>query len=331
MNRFEWSNATTVAEVVGQIGEKAAIKAGGVDLMDLLKENLAAPARLVNLRTVPGLDGIAERGGQGLRIGPMATLAQIAADPLVRRRYRALADAAGHAATPQIRNMATAGGNLLQRPRCWYFRSESFHCLKKGGSTCFAQNGENAYHAIFGNQRCAIVHPSATAVALVALGATLEITGAAGARPVLLESFFVTPEADVLRENTLAPGELITAIDVPAPSAGASSAYTKQGAKESFDWPLVEVAVALERAGDRVTRASIVLGAAAPVPHRARAAEKALIGQTVSEEIARAAAAAALQGATPLAQNAYKLPMFEAIVRRTILAAANPGAEGRGQ
>ena len=222
MNRFEWTNATTVAGVIAQLGEKAVIKAGGVDQMDLLKENLATPARLVNLRTVPGLDGITEREGSGLRIGPMMTLARVAADPLVRRRYRALADAAGHAATPQIRNMATLGGNLLQRPRCWYFRSESFQCLKKGGTQCFAQDGENAYHAIFGNQRCAIVHPSATAVALVALGATLELTSAAGARAVLLESFFVTPEVDILRENTLAPGEMITAIDVPAPAAGAS-------------------------------------------------------------------------------------------------------------
>lgn len=324
MERLAWTNAASVDEVVAQLGPKVVIKAGGVDLMDLLKEGLAAPERLVNIRTVRGLDRIAA-GGEGLRVGPMVTLAQIAADGAVQKRYRALADAAGHAATPQIRNMATVGGNLLQRPRCWYFRSASFECLKKGGSRCFAREGENAYHAIFGNGRCAIVHPSATAVALVALGGKVELRGPKGTREVLLESFFVAPETDVLRENALGEGEMITEIRVPTPAAGASSAYTKQGEKESFDWPVAEVAVVLEQEGGKCSRASVVLGAAAPVPYRARAAEAALVGKAVDEGTARAAAKAAMQGATPLAQNGYKVPMFEAIVRRTILAAAGEG------
>ena len=326
MNRLEWTNATTVAEVVAQLGPRVAVKAGGVDLMDLMKENLVAPTRLVNLRSVPGLDRVSDSREHGLRVGPLVTLARLSAEPIVRERYRALADAAGHAATPQIRNMATAGGNLLQRPRCWYFRSEHFHCKRKGGARCFAIDGENAYHAVFDNGTCAIVHPSALAVALVALGARLELTGPSGAREVPLESFFVTPEQDVTRENTLGANDVVTDIRVPAPAASASSAYTKQGEKESFDWPIAEVAVVLERSGgvsDTCKRASIVLGAAAPTPWRARAAEALLVGRVVDEPSARAAAKAALQGATPLAGNAYKLPVFEAIIRRTILAAAS--------
>jgi xanthine dehydrogenase YagS FAD-binding subunit len=286
----------------------------------LLKERLIEPRRLVNLRAVPGLDKITE-SPEGMRIGPLVTLARLADDPAVNGRYRALALAAGHAATPQIRNMATVGGNLLQRPRCWYFRSESFTCKKKGGARCFAIEGENAYHAILGNKNCAAVHPSAAAVALVALGGKLALVSPQGSREVPLAAFFVAPETDVRRENVIGEREIITEIMIPAPPQGASSAYIKQGEKESYDWPLAEVAVVLEREGNVCKRASIVLGAAAPVPYRARAAEAALAGKTIDDDIARKAAKAALEGATPLSQNAYKLKIFEAIVRRTILAA----------
>jgi xanthine dehydrogenase YagS FAD-binding subunit len=321
MNRFEWVNPTSIEQAVDLLGSGAALKAGGVDLMDLLKERLIEPKRLVNLRAVPGLDRI-ESGPEGLRLGPLVTLARLADDPAVNGgSYRALAQAAGHAATPQIRNVATVGGNLLQRPRCWYFRSEAFECRKKGGSRCFAIEGENAYHAVMGNKTCAAVHPSAAAVALVALGARLELISPEGRREVALESFFVAPEADVRRENALGEREIMSKIVVPPPPAGARSAYMKQGEKESYDWPLAEVAVFLEADGGRCKRASIVLGAAAPVPYRARAAEAQLSGKTIDEATAREAAKAALSGATPLSQNAYKLKIFEAVVRRTILAA----------
>ncbi|HEY0408283.1 MAG TPA: FAD binding domain-containing protein [Pyrinomonadaceae bacterium] len=328
MNRFEWSEAMSVGEAVAQLNgtTTAVVKAGGVDLLDRLKEGLDAPQRLVNIRNLKGLDRIHDDAKTGLQLGPLVTLAQVDADPTIRRRYAALAAAAGHAATPQIRNMATVGGNLLQRPRCWYFRSEQFHCRKKGGERCFAIEGENQYHAIFGNQLCAIVHPSATATALVAFGARLALTNAQGAREVALEEFFVEPEQDVRREHSLAPDELITEIRVPAPQANASSAYLKQGEKESFDWPIAEVAVVLERAAGRVARAAIILGAAAPVPLRATEAERALLGQPVNEETARAAARAAVRNASPLSENGYKVPIFETLVRRAILAAATERA-----
>jgi xanthine dehydrogenase YagS FAD-binding subunit len=251
----------------------------------------------------------------------MTTLAAIAEHPLIRQRYTALADAALKAATPQIRNMATVGGNLLQRPRCWYFRSDQFHCLRKGGDRCFAQDGENEYHAIFDNNVCAIVHPSAAACALTALGAKVEVKGKNGTREIALDDLFVRPETDITREHVLKANELLTEIRVPAPSNETRSAYTKVGQKESFDWPLAEVAVVLERRAGVVSRASIVLGAAAPAPWRANAAEKRLAGKPLNEQIALEAAAAAMKGATPLSGNAYKIPIFEAVVRRTILAA----------
>lgn len=322
MKPLTWTNPQTISEVVAQLSPEVVAKAGGVDLMDLLKEQLIEPQRLVNLRTVGGLDAIVD-ARDGVRIGPLVTLARLATDPTIRRRHAALADAAGSAATPQIRNMATVGGNLLQRPRCWYFRSAEMLCRKKGGSRCLAHDGENAYHAIFDNQRCAAPHPSSTACALLALGARLMITSPAGVREVPLEAFFTTPEVDVTRENALAPNELVTEIRLPVPAPGTTSAYGKLAEKESSDWPVVEVAVVLEREGATCKRAAIVLGAVAPTPHHARAASMLLQGRAIDEETARRAAHAALEGATPLAQNGYKLPLLEVLVRRTILAAGS--------
>jgi xanthine dehydrogenase YagS FAD-binding subunit len=319
MNSFEWVEPRTLDEALTLLGEGAVVKAGGVDLMDRMKEGLDAPPRLVNLRGISGLDRIEDEPGGGLRIGPLVTLAQLSEHPTVRKRFTALADAAGHAATPQIRNMATVGGNLLQRPRCWYFRQADFVCRKKGGSECLAQSGDNRYHAIFGNGVCAIVHPSAAAPALMVLGASLEVRGPQGTRTLPVEELFVRPDQDVRREHVLGERELITALRLPATPV--RSAYTKQGEKESFDWPVAEVAVALDMDGKKIRKASVVLGAAAPVPWRASAAETALIGRELDAATVQAAAKAALQGANPMSKNAYKIPIFEAVVRRTLLAA----------
>jgi xanthine dehydrogenase YagS FAD-binding subunit len=324
MNSFEWADAATVDEAIGYLGKGAALKAGGVDLLDLMKERISQPSRLVNIRNVRALNFVRINGG-ALELGPLVTLAAISEDPQIRKSFAALADAAGHAATPQIRNMATVGGNILQRPRCWYFRNEDFHCRKKGGEICYAQDGENQYHAIFNNKLCAIVHPSAAACALVAMGAKLQLSGAKDRREVSVEEFLTLPAVDVHRENSIAADELITQITVPALPAGATSAYIKQGEKESFDWPIAECAVVLERDGQNCRRASIVLGAAAPVPHRALEAENSLAGKLINDASAKAAARAALATASPMSQNAYKIAIFEAIIARTILAAATLG------
>ena len=341
MNRFAWTNAKSISEAAAVAsttvadamtlspeamdhGDTAIVKANGIDILDLLKEGLLKPAKVVSLTGVPGLDEVVEAKDGGLRIGPMATLASLSEHRVLQQRYPALADALRGSASPQIRNVATLGGNLLQRPRCWYFRSHAFHCLRKGGGHCFAINGENQYHAIFDNTVCAIVHPSTAATVLVALGATIELTNGAGARRrCLLEDFFMPVDRDAQRENDLQPQEILTAIDLPQLPPSVRMAHIKQGEKDSFDWPLADVAVTLDLdPDDRCKRAAIVLGAAAPVPHRAKAAEAVLQGSRIDEETARVAAHAALDGATPLTKNAYKLPLFEALVRRAILLAA---------
>jgi xanthine dehydrogenase YagS FAD-binding subunit len=340
MNRFGWTSAETISEAaaVASItvadammttgdakhgGETSVVKAGGIDLLDLLKENLLAPTKLVSLKNIAGLAIVEEQAG-GLRIGSMVTLANLAANPIVRQRYPALADALQNSASPQIRNVATLGGNLLQRPRCWYFRAAEYHCLRKGGGHCFAISGENQYHAIFDNQSCAIVHPSTAATVLVALRATLELANSEGTtRTILLEDFFVSPDRDLQRENDLKPAEILTAILLPALPASLGMAHLKQGEKDSFDWPLADVAVALDFNGDGSCKhVAIILGAAAPVPHRAKAAENVLSGRHVDDTSAGEAAHAALNGATPLTKNAYKLPLFETLVRRAVLKAA---------
>lgn len=325
MKSFEFAEARSVEEAVAQLGPGVALKAGGVDLLDRMKDGIDAPRRLVNLRQVAGLDGIRDDQG-ALVLGPLVTVAALEAHAEVKKRFAALHEAAAHVATPQIRNMATLGGNLVQRPRCWYFRNADFHCRKKGGDTCFAIGGENQYHAVIGNGRCAIVHPSTLATALVAYGATLKLVGKKGERALPLEEFFVLPDHDPTRENVLGADEMIVEVRLPAPAPGTRAAFHKQTEKESFDWPLADVAVVLEMSGRTCKRASVVLGAAAPVPWRAKTAEAILGGRVVDEHAAEAAANAALQGATPLAQNGYKLPIFRAVVRRTILAAAGGAA-----
>ncbi len=317
------SDAMTASPEAAGLAEGAVVKAGGIDLLDLLKEGLLAPGKLVSLGEIKGLDAIVEDEGGGLRIGSMVTLAKLAADPVLRQRYSALAEAVGGSASPQIRNVATLGGNLLQRPRCWYFRAAEYRCLRKGGGHCFAISGENQHHAIFANQACAIVHPSTAATVLVALGATVELTDAEGAmRRIVLEDFFVSPDLDLQRENDLKPREILTAIRLPPLPAGMRMAHLKQGETDSFDWPIADVAVLLDLSPDGSCRsAAVILGAAAPVPHRAIGAQSALIGQHIDEEVAREAALAALDGAMPLAKNAYKLPLFETLVRRAILKA----------
>ncbi len=340
MDRFGWlvpkstheaasAASMTVAEAMTKPTERNTIvKGGGIDLLDLMKEGLVAPRTLVNLRGIPGLDGIVEQAGGDVRVGSMTTLTNLAQHPLIRHRYPALANAVAVSASPQIRNVATLGGNLLQRPRCWYFRSIEFHCLRKGGDRCFAIHGENRYHAIFNNKPCAIVHPSTAATVLVALGATLELAHANGdTRRVGLEAFLVPSDGDVTRENGLESHEILTAIHLPVLGPGVRMAHLKISEKDAFDWPLADAAVVLDLTPDGQCRsAAVVLGAAAPTPYRAVAAQTALLHRHIDEDVAGQAAKLATSNASPLSKNAYKLPLFETLVRRTVLAAASTGS-----
>ncbi|HMF53004.1 MAG TPA: FAD binding domain-containing protein [Edaphobacter sp.] len=323
MNKFAFVDCTTVDQALGQFSDGASFKAGGIDLLDLMKDGIVSPPKLVNIRNISSLHGIT-LGKDGLRVGPLSTLSEIAAHPEIQKSYTALADAAGHAATPQIRNMASLGGNLMQRPRCWYFRSSDFDCRKKGSTSddCHAHAGENQYHAIMNNSTCAMVHPSSTAVPLLAMNAQIELTSKQGKRTVAMSDFYIPPEKSLLNETVVRPAELITAVFVPTPESGTRSAYQKYGEKESFDWPIADAGVVLVMDGNVCRKATIALGVAAPTPIRSAAAESILTGKTIDEATARGAAKAAMQGATPLSQNGYKTQLFQTAIYRTVLLAA---------
>lgn len=320
MNAFELAQPTSITEARTLLAEKkgSVLKAGGIDLLDRLKEHLDEPPRVVNLRTIPGLDTIEALPDGGLKLGPLATLAAVAGSDVVRKTHLALAEACAEAASPQIRNVATIGGNVLQRPRCWYFRLESYECLKKGGKICFAQVGENRYHSIFGGGPSWATHPSNAAIALVAYGATFVIEGDKGQRTVAAENFFTLPKTDPQRENVLAAGEIITEIRVPAAPAGARAAFGAIHEKQAFDWPLVAVGAVLGFEGTTVKQARIVLGAVAPVPWRVAKAEAALVGRRLDASSIDAAANAAIDGAAPLSDNGYKVGLVQTLVRRTL-------------
>jgi xanthine dehydrogenase YagS FAD-binding subunit len=327
MQSFEWVDAASVEQAAtllaeGDANKPVVAKAGGMDLLDLMKEGLISPARVVNLKSIKGLDGLSFSQSEGLSLGALVTLARIATAPEIRQRYVALADAAAHASTPQVRNAATIGGNLLQRPRCWYFRSEHFH--RTGSDIAgYVRDGENQYHAIFDNAHSAIVHASTPATALVAYDACVELSGPQGKqRTVAAKDFFLAPDANRERDTVIERGEVLTRVIVPPPGPGTQAAYHKQTERESYDWPICDVAVVLRMEGRRVRAASIVMGWVAPTPRRAVDSEQLLTGRDLSDNLVREAARAAVAGATPLFKNAYKVPVLEAVVRRTILAAA---------
>ena len=323
MNRFELARATTTSQARELLAEKAGsvLKAGGVDLIDHLKEHLLEPPRVVDLKTIPGLDRIVADSDGSLRIGALATLAKVAGHEGIRRSHPALARACGEAASPQVRNVATIGGNVLQRPRCWYYRLESYKCLKKGGDVCFAEAGENRYNVIFGGGPAYPPHPSNAAVPLVAYGASFVLDGPKGARTVPAGDFFVLPTNDPTRENVLQPGEVLLEIRVPA-SKGWRSAYYEVRERAAFDWPLVSAAIALKGEGGVVKDARVVLGQVATIPWRSAAAEKALVGQPAGAASAEAAGKAAVEGAQPMTDNGYKVDLVTTLVRRTVASLA---------
>jgi xanthine dehydrogenase YagS FAD-binding subunit len=324
LKAFAYVNPTSEKEAVAALGTdrtKVLPLAGGQDLLARLKDYIDQPDRLVNVKNA--LDAtITQTPEGGLKIGAAVKIVDFAEHAQVAKLYPAFVEAAGDVGTPQIRNQGTVGGNINQRPRCWYYRNEEFVCFKKGGNTCFAPTGENQFHAIFGNGPSHIVHPSSLAVPAVAYGAKFRIVGPNGERTVDAAEYFTMPTMQNVRyENVLAPDELLTHVILPPPGNVKHGHYEVRF-KASHDWPIAFATVILAMNGSRVGSARVVMGAVAPVPWRAQAAEQALAGKTIDEQTATQAAEAALTGARPMSQNGYKVQVAKTAVRRAILQAA---------
>ena len=317
MKPFAYVHGTTIDEVTGALDAACRPLAGGTELLRLIKGGLAAPERVVDLKTIPGLAGI-ERRADGWHLGALVTLARLAGEGQVGHELPVLAQAAGAAASPQLRNRATLGGNLVQRPRCWYFRDPLVHCWLKGGERCLAADGHNERHALASTGPCHIVHPSDPAHALVALDASVLVAGPRGERTIPMADFLHMPRQEAWSETALALDELIVDVAIPLPAGSARGAYVKAAERAVWDFALVSAAAQVTFQGPVVAAARLVLGGVAPVPWRASDAEEALVGRGLDDAAIVRAAGAATVGLHPLSRNAYKLDLVRGVVAEAL-------------
>jgi xanthine dehydrogenase YagS FAD-binding subunit len=316
LRKFSYTRAQSIqAAMTAAARPGAHIFAGGTDLLGCLRDGILTADTVVSISGIKDLTGISGRTAGGMRIGALTTLSEVASNPGL------FAQAAAAAASPQLRNQGTIGGNICQRPRCWYFRGD-FHCLRKGGDTCFAVAGESEFHCIFGGGPCFIVHPSDTATALVALEAQVSIAGINGARTIPLASFFVLPADNILKENVLVSGDVVTEILLGPPRPGARSMYRKVRERGAFDFASAGAAAVVVLANGKVRAARIVLSGVAPVPWRVTAAEELLVGESLDTATVARVATAAVQDASPLSKNKYKIPLVRGVLEETLLALA---------
>jgi xanthine dehydrogenase YagS FAD-binding subunit len=317
--------AVAIARAATRDGSSVSFAAGGTDLLQLVKDRIpnrpgaGAPDVLVNLKSIPGIAGVAVNAQGGLTIGGLVPLSALSASSVIRERYSVLAQAAEQVASPQIRNTGTLAGNVCQRPWCWYFRN-GFDCYKAGGNQCFSIAGENQLHAIFGGGPSFIVHPSDVAPALVALDATFHVVGPDGERTLPAADFFVLPRDAVGHENVLGDDEVLVSVNLHAAAAGTLSSYHKVMDRETWTHAVASAAVVLDMENGVCRSARIVLGGVAPIPWRVQAGEALLVGERVTAELADAVGVAAVAEAQPLAKNAYKVPLTRRLVERTVLA-----------
>jgi len=326
---FEYTSPKQKQQAVGLLGQQwndAEVLAGGSDLLALMKDDIVHPKRLVNVKDLQELRGITFTPSRGLRIGALMTLIEISEDAQVKEHYPMLAHAAGDAASPQIRNVATIGGNMCQRPRCWWFRN-GFGLLAMGpNGKSLVLDGDNRHHAILGNDGPAyFVSPSSVAPALIAYNARIRLFGPKGAREVPLEKFFVIPKTEGEREHDLRPNEIVTDLIVPAPPSGAKASHYEVRQKAAFDWPYATASVVLDMNGDTVRSARVVMSHVAPIPWVSNEAAQALAGKAISEETADAAGAAAVANAKSLGQNKHKIKLARVAVKRALVQAAKGG------
>jgi len=320
---FDYVRPGSIRDAISQLASRGArIHAGGTDLLSCLRDRVFDVEKVVSISKLNQLKGIGQLGDGSMRIGALTTIAEVAGNRVVQKRYAGLAQAASQVASPQLRNQATIGGNICQRPWCWYFRGD-FQCLRKGGDMCYAENGENQYHCIFGSDGlCYIVHPSDMAPALVALGAKVRFAGPGGARTVPMEEFYVRPAVDVQKETVLEPDEMVTEVIVPPPAEGLRSSYRKVRVRQSFDFALAGVALAIQISGGKVTGGRVVLSGAAPVPWRSTEVEDVITGEKLDSGTIAQAADAVVKGAEPLKNNGYKIPLFRGIIEEQLRAIA---------
>jgi len=325
MKPFDYYKVTTVqqaTDLLAKYQDKAAILAGGSDLLGMMKDRIEGPKmklpqHLIDIKGIKELAYIREQK-TGLKIGATTTLTAIISSEIVGAKYPLLVEAARQVAVPQIRNVGTLGGNLCQRPRCWYFRGKLFSdCLRKGGGNCYAQDGENQYHAIMEKEICAMVYPSDVAPALIALDAKAEIAGPRGTRMVPLEKFYVSPDKQILKETVLSPQEMLVALEIPAGSQGRKGAYLKLKERQAFDFAIVSIAVSLALKGTIAADARVVFGGIAPFPLRSAKAEAALKGKELKNAVP-AACAACVEGAQPLSKNSYKIDAAKGILEQAL-------------
>ena len=326
MEKFSYINATSLEQVTSLLSDsgwgEVMLIAGGTDILAELKEYVETPKTLINLKTLPGMDSITA-DASGLKIGALTTIDDIARHPTIQHHYTVLAQAAVSVATPQIRNVGTLGGNLCQRPRCWYYRDETINCLKKGGDVCYAVDGLSKYHAILGGDPVYIVHPSDLAPALIALGASVKIVGPEGEKTMSLEEFFTLPATNPFRENVLEPNEIVVEVTVPQAKPNTKSFYLKAREKGAPDFALASVAGVFEMDGNTCKTASVVLGGVAPAPWRSKEAEAALTGKMIDESVSQKAGADAVQDAQPLNDNVYKVTLTQNLISRAAMMAAS--------
>jgi xanthine dehydrogenase YagS FAD-binding subunit len=327
MKQFDLYEPTSISEATGflnQFGAKAKVVAGGSDLLGgVMKDwvtgkGMPLPDQIIDLTTVPDLKGI-KSGADGFHIGATTTLAELIEHQELSTKLPLLTQAALSVASPLIRNFGTLGGNINQRPRCWFFRGENFNCYKKGGDFCYSVTGDNRFHAIIGGELCYIVHPSDTSTALLALNAQTTVAGPGGAtRTVAFDDYFHGPREDVLTETVLKPNEVLTEVFVPASAAGMKMAWNKLKDRQVYDFAVVSVAAAFTLDGGNWKDGRITLGGVAPVPYRATVVENALKGKDIKSGI-KAAAAQLRTVARPMSLNAYKIDLAQALIERTVL------------
>jgi xanthine dehydrogenase YagS FAD-binding subunit len=317
MNRFEYLQPDSLAEaqeILSRDEPGAVAFAGGTDILSLIKEKIVTPERVVNLKKIPGLGEIREVPGEGLDIGAIVPIADIAAHAVIQEKYTVLAEAAAEIASPQLRNVGTLGGNLCQRPRCWYFRGD-FHCAKKGGDVCYAFEGQNKYHCIIGGGPCFIVHPSDTAVALLALDAWVDIFSGGEPRRVPIADFYILPEEDETRETVLGQGEIVTGVHIPALPPGVRSGYVKFKERGAWDFAVASVAAAVHEEGGILGGGRVAFGGVAPVPWLDEDVGTKLAGLRATPTSLAEISGEALVDAEPLEMNAYKLPLARSLLQ----------------